>query len=89
MFDNLNMDAFFGGVTLICSVMIVVWLLRIKSKGTRAYLMACAFAAMGAFAQLVRLAVPMPFVIASAVVVVGLLAADALLRIKEQEAKRQ
>ena len=85
---DLNLDAFFGAATLICSIMIVVWLFRLKSKGVRAVLMALAFAVLGGFAQLVRIGAPMPALIAAAVVTVGLLAADALIRLKDQEAKR-
>lgn len=64
----------------LCAVMIVFNLVRSKTRGLSALLLASAFAAMGALLYGLREGWPQAAVITCAVVLVGLLIGDALAR---------
>ena len=51
-------DAVLMVTTCVSAVMIVVWLMRIKSKGATAYLMATAFAIFGGLAIAIKYEAP-------------------------------
>lgn len=48
------LDAVLIGATFLSALMVVVWLLRLRTQGARAYVMAAAFAAMGFLALAYR-----------------------------------
>lgn len=73
-------DAFLTGGILLCAVMIPIWLVRISRKGTTAYLMAGAFAVMGALLALVKFEAPRGYVIFAAICLALLLGADVAVR---------
>lgn len=79
-----TVDMVYLGVMIASAVFIPIWLLRIPTKGASAYLMASAFAALGALAWAIRADAPLPFRITLMVVMAGCLLADVVVRSARQ-----
>jgi hypothetical protein len=76
-------DAVLNGGLLICAAMILVWLLRLRSQGARAYVMALAFACLGGLILAYRSgATGLQWGLAAGLV--GLLIADVLIKAARQ-----
>lgn len=69
-------DAMFAGALLLCGAMILVWLMRLRSQGSRGYVMASAFACLGGLILAMRESAPPPVIWSLGVVLFLLLAAD-------------
>ncbi len=80
--------AMLNGGMLVCSLMAIVWLLRIRSKGATAYLMASAFVVFAALLYAIREegAMWIRYVLGSALAL--LLGADVAYRAARQAADR-
>ena len=74
--SDAGLNPFLAAGVVICALMAVVSSLRFKSRGPSAYIMAVAFAVLGAAMLLVYMRAPLPFIILSGVVLVLLLGAD-------------
>lgn len=74
---------------VVCAAMILVWLVRLKSQGTRAYVMASAFAAMGLFLIAFRNQAPQAYLWTSGTLLVLLLAVDIGIKAYRQERDRR
>lgn len=83
-----ELDPFFKVAAGLCAAFAIVWVFRIRSKGTRAYLMSLAFLLLGTTALLVVQRAPQYLVNISLGLTSVLLVGDFLLRAKEQ-AERQ
>jgi hypothetical protein len=73
-------SAFYTGGIVLCALMAVVWLFRIKSKGATAWLMAAAFLALGALFFAFRDQWPLGLQIGIGALVLVLLVADGVVR---------
>jgi len=76
-------DAFFSGGILVCAVMIVVWVFRLRSRGASGYLMSLAFAVLGALFFALRQDAPVWVIATLAVALAVLLGADVAVRSAE------
>lgn len=73
-------DAMLAGGLLLCGAMILVWLLRLRSQGSRAYVMASAFACLGGLILAIRESAPTVWIAVLSVALFGLLAADVAIK---------
>ena len=79
-----NERAFYDAVVLICAIMALVNLARLKKRGTSAILLAAAFLVLGGTVYAYTANLPMPLVAVGGVIVFLLLAADMVLRIGKE-----
>jgi chromate transport protein ChrA len=77
-------DALLTGGLLLCALMILVWCLRIRSQGTRAFVMASSFAVMGLLILGLKFRWSDVLVVILACILFLLLAADVAIKAKRQ-----
>lgn len=80
----MSFDLFYSVGMLICALMIVVWLLRVRSKGLGAWLMASAFAVFGFLLFAMKNEAPRSLLIGLGVSLFALLVGDAAVRLRNQ-----
>lgn len=73
-------DALLTGGLFICAAMILVWLLRLRSQGARAYVMALAFASLGGFILAYRSQAPALLLWVLGALLVAFLAGDVMIK---------
>lgn len=77
-------DAMLTGGVFLSALMILVWLVRLKSQGSRAYVMASAFACMGCLILAYKQSLPDPVLWVLGVLLAGLLIADFIIKAGRQ-----
>lgn len=77
-------DAMLTGGVFLSALMILVWLARLKSQGSRAYVMASAFACMGCLILAYKQSLPDPVLWVLGVLLAGLLIADLIIKAGRQ-----
>lgn len=77
-------DAMLTGGVFLSALMILVWLARLKSQGSRAYVMASAFACMGSLILAYKQSLPDPVLWLLGVLLAGLLIADLIIKAGRQ-----
>lgn len=77
-------DAMLTGGVFLSALMILVWLARLKSQGSRAYVMASAFACMGCLILAYKQSLPDPVLWLLGVLLAGLLIADLIIKAGRQ-----
>jgi hypothetical protein len=81
-------DAMLAGGLVLCGAMILVWLLRLRTQGSRGYVMASAFACLGGIILAVRENAPSAMLWLLGVILFLLLAADMGIKAYRQEKDR-
>ncbi len=79
---------FLSAAMLVCALMIVVWLFRIRSKGASAYLMASAFAVFAGLLYAIKQEASTPIRVVLGIVLALLLGADVAVRASRQARER-
>ena len=74
--SDASLNPFLVAGVIICALMAIVSSLRYKTRGPSAYIMAFAFAVLGAAMLLVYVRAPLPFIVLSGVILIILLGAD-------------
>lgn len=82
--SNEDLDPFFKGVAVISSVLAIIWIFRVRSKGSRALLMSLAFLILGTTALLVVNRAPPALINTGIGITVGLLILEFVVRAKQQ-----
>lgn len=77
-------DAMLTGGVFLSALMILVWLARLKSQGSRAYVMASAFACMGCLILAYKQSLPDSVLWLLGVLLAGLLIADLIIKAGRQ-----
>ena len=77
-------DAMLTGGVLLSALMILVWLVRLKSQGARAYVMASAFACMGCLILAFQQALPTVVLWILGFMLIGFLIADLIIKAGRQ-----
>jgi len=72
----------------VSSLMAIVWLMRIRSKGTTAYLMASAFVVFSGLLFATKVEAPIGFKVALGILLALLLGADVAVRAARQAEER-
>jgi hypothetical protein len=82
--SNEDLDPFFKGVAAISSVIAIIWILRVRSKGSRALLMSLAFLILGTTALLIVNRAPSALINTGIGITIGLLVLEFVVRAKQQ-----
>lgn len=77
-------DAMLTGGVFLCALMILVWLVRLKSQGSRAYVMASAFACMGCLILAFKQSLPAYVLWVLGLLLIGFLIADLIIKAGRQ-----